>query len=247
MLLPWRRHAITGSVAVALVAGCGGGQTTQALSAEVGKPARQVLQDAAGALRSARTVHLDDQITSKSGAQTISLDVAARDRVRAVIPYDGAPLTVTLIGGRSYFSGRRYWEKTASPGVAELIGDRCVLVPSGAKVQSELIQALTRLADLQALATVLVPPGGQATKAAVTTVGGHRVIPVSVRSDAGREEVLVSAVGTPYPLQVTTTATDGSTSTIRFSQYDSDVSVVEPKDCIDTSRLSVPSGATPSP
>jgi hypothetical protein len=250
------RTRIGGALAAValLLAACGGG-------GEAGKSPSQILDDAANALQSAKSVHIDATSTGgSSGTFHITVDLVSGGGARGSVTSEGVVAKFVVAGGKFYIQGRDFFAKFAGPQAATVIGDRWVLIPSNAGVSS--FESFT---DTKTLADCLRADHGTLSSGGTATVAGQGTVVLVDKGDrpgTAPGKLYVASSGTAYPLELQVTgatssgtppggaqcagttggsATGGSSSggagTLFFSQYDASVSVTPPANPLDLSSL----------
>lgn len=248
------RTRMGGALAAAalLLAACGGG-------GEADKSPDQILGDAANALQSARSVHIDaDSTGGSNGTFHITVDIVSGGGARGSVNSSGVAAQFVVTGGKFYIQGRDFFAKFAGPQAATLIGDRWVLLPSNAGVSD--FESFT---DTTTLATCLRADHGSLSSGGTATVAGQGAVVIVDKGDkpgTAPGKLYVATSGTPYPLELQITgatqsgtppggskcagtsgsATGGSSSGGKATlllAYGASVSVTPPPNPLDLSSL----------
>jgi hypothetical protein len=245
---------------VAVLAGCGSGSSHHAASTaaispgaggEAGKPAGQILTDAAAALRNAHGYVMQGQLTQSGHAQQVRV-VAGRSSLELTLKGGSGALSVIVLPTGAYI-------KVNQAFLASHTGDHGILANRWIQIPATSAQALaSQLGQFSpsVVARCLVEGHGTLSLAGRTTVTGH---PAVVIRDAGNVPggapgtLAVAASGTPYPLQVTETGNkraggrvdvcnDGRAENSRgqftFSQFGSAPPVTAPNNALSTGQQS---------
>ena len=238
---------------VLLLAGCGG-------TGEADKTADQILADAAAALSSAKSVHIDATQTSGSGPFHLVIDLSAGGMARGTVDAEGTSANVIVAGGKFYIQGQSFFAKFAGAQAAAAIGDRWVIIPSSAG-----ISGFESFTDLKTLGDCIAADHGTLSKGGTATVNGQAAVIVVDKGDkpgTAPGKLYVATSGTPRPLQVQITGetrsgtppggpkcadttgtsgagggTSGGAGTLTFTQYDESVSVTPPPNPLDLTSL----------
>ena len=250
---------MAGGVLVAglLMSACGG-------TGEAGKSADQILADAAAALRSAKSFHLDvsQSGTSSSsngglGNVTVAVDVVAGQGASAAIKAGSIAAKLVISGGKVYLQGKDFWSKFAGVQAANLIGDRWVILPSGSTGLSDLLM----FSDTAKLATCLQLDHGTLSKGGTTTVAGQDAVILVDKGDkpgTSPGKLYVATANPNYPLKSensgatkpgtppggtqctgSSQSSDGSggSSTISISEFNQTFTVKAPSGALDLQSL----------
>jgi len=236
------RRILGCALAALVLAACGG-------SDESGKPADQVLQDAAAALKAAKSFHLAvvvDSGTAGAGKLDISADVVAPNTVSGTIAQSGVTGHFVFAGGKVYLQGRDFLSALAGQQAAAQIGDHWVIAPASAAGSG-----VGQIADMQKFADCLVQNHGTLSKS-TGKVGGQDAVVLTDKADRPGTQpgrLSIAASGTPYPLQLEITgpttagtpanascaSSGGSTGTLTFSSYGASYSIAAPTGAVDLS------------
>jgi hypothetical protein len=194
------------------------------------RPAKEILAAAERAFRSARSVQV--KVTFKDGAGVVKANLTLTHKhgmVAGWFEQQGVRVTFVVAGARFYFRGRRFWEKQGNAELAELIGDRWVLVPGS------LVGKLTPFGSdftIDGLADELFRSTDtpRFIRKSMATVGR---LP-AVRLWAVDGSYYVAATGKPYPLLLDHGGDDLDTV---FSNYDRNVPIRAPQGALDLKKL----------
>jgi hypothetical protein len=194
------------------------------------RPAKEILAAAERAFRSARSVQVEVAFRDRGGVVKANLTLTHKhDMAAGWFEEQGARVTFVVAGGRFYFRGRRFWEQQGNAGLAELIGDRWVLVPGS--IAGELTPFGNDF-TIDGLADELFNPTDtpRFIRKSTATVGR---LP-AVRLWAVDGSYYVAATGKPYPLLLDHGGDDLDTA---FSNYDRNVAIRAPRGALDLKKL----------
>jgi hypothetical protein len=195
-----------------LAAGCGssgksGSGTTGSAAVssrsngEASKPAKQVVADAAAALRGARGYVMQGRIMQNGQTLRVGVVAPSARSLQLTVATGGASLELIAVAGGSYVRGNAtFWRAhLGSRGTA--IANRWIQVPASSA--QSFFSTLGHFAPAT-LSRCLAEDHGTLTVAGRTTIGGR---PAILIRDAGNApgsspgELAVAATGPPYPLQ----------------------------------------------
>jgi hypothetical protein len=245
------RRLLAGALALAsLIAACGSG------GGEADKQPDQVLQDAANALKSAKSFHLvavvnNDNATPGatpsplSGTLTISADVVSPSTVSGTLTQSGVTAHFIFANNKVYLQGKDFLGKLAGDQVASQIGDSWIAAPASAAGSG-----VGQIADMNKFADCLAQNHGTLSKS-TGNLNGQDVVVLTDKGDKpgtqpGKLSIISS--GTPYPIKLEMTgpvtpgtpansscSSSGSSSTgsLTFSDYGKSYSIAAPSNAID--------------
>jgi hypothetical protein len=232
---------------VVLLAGCGpdpsprpGGGTAPPATAVrstsppdngiAAKPVKEILAAAERAFRSTRSVQVKTTFRDRAGVMKANVTLTNEQGMAAGwLEQQGVRMTFVVAGGRFYIRGRRFIEQAGNAELAELIGNRWVLVPgsvAGELTPFENDLTIDGLADefFRSKDTPRFTRKGRATV-------GQRP---AVRLRAVDGSYYVAATGKPYPLLLDHAGDDLDTT---FSNYDRSIPIRAPRGALDLEKL----------
>lgn len=244
--------------------GSGGSGGSGASNSEADRSPAQILADAAAALRTAHSLHLDVDnfaLSGGSGAAHFGVDLASSGAASATLQTEGVTAHFLYVGGRFYAQGKGFWEKFAGPQAANLIGERWVVVPHNAGLAD-----FEQFLNISTLAKCFQLDHGTLSKGGTSSVDGQAAVVVVDKGDepgTSPGKFYVAASGTAYPLQVQTTGatrpgtppggtacggdassssptpgtSSSGTTTIVLSRFNQPVSIKAPSDALDLQSL----------
>jgi hypothetical protein len=211
--------------------GTGGTGTTKAASPPdngIGKakPA-DVIDRAYDALASASSVRIKGDMEDKGDKVKMDLRLTSNDEASGWIETEGSRLHIIRIRTQAWIKGRAFLEATGGKEMAELVGDRWVKYPGGAKGADELTDGM----DLKSLAKEFKPDdGGIWVKSGNATMHG---LP-AIRLRALDGSLFVARTGKPYPLRLDAI---GPGQVVDFTEYDRKVKLKAPAGALDLEKL----------
>ncbi|WP_306207191.1 hypothetical protein [Actinoplanes sp. RD1] len=179
--------------------------------AELGADA--ILAKAKTALRAAGSYRLKGDIVQDGQPMKLDFKVAGKD-LAGEMSFDRATVELLAVGGKQYMrADQAFWTMTTGDAkqgkaMAQLIGDRWVLVPEDEKDMAELFAP--------ANVDELLEPDGKVTKGAEKEVAGTPAIGL-VTGGSDRGTMYVATVGEPYPLRIE--AEKASDGAMTFSDF----------------------------
>jgi hypothetical protein len=231
-------------LALALVAaGCGGGSsnttttngTTNASSnGEASKPAVQVLADAVKAADSASSLHMSGNVSSGKNPVGIDLSIAKGNGATGSMTINGKKVDLVIVGSNGYMKGDgSFWTQfggAAGATIAQLLQGKWLKFP----VNNAQFHPIIAFSSAKALFDKLKSGADKHLQnSGVTTYKGQSV--VALDDGAKNGTLYVAATGTPYPVALVKTGSDGGT--ITFSAWNEPVSLTAPTNVLDFSKL----------
>ena len=196
------RTLVASSVAVVILAGCGGTEVsgkgapaspTPSASSASASPtpsdngvaalgAEQILSKAKAALKSAETVRIKG--TAGSGADRFDIDMRyTATSAQGTVAAAGQPIEMRRIGKTVYVKGsREFWTNRVQPAAVELLTGKWLKSP----VTGQRLGELAELTDLSKAADGILEPDGTVTKGGKKTVAGTPAIALVSRGTDGR-------------------------------------------------------------
>lgn len=205
-----------------VIAGCGGSSSNESK-----KTARQIVQDAADAVKDVKGVHMSGTFVDSGKRIEVRLDLGQASG-KGTLALGDAHADVARVGDVSYIrANSAFWKLFAGSAAAVLLHDRWL---SGSTTKPPL-NAFARFLSIDALLKEAFTGTASNTlkKLGTRTYKGQRVI--AIADPADHETLLVAATGRPYPVAAT------GRGTIDFSDWDTDVSVTAPKGATDITGL----------
>jgi hypothetical protein len=216
------RSLIVLALLAVFVAGCGGSSPNESK-----KTARQIVQDAVAAVKSAKGVHMSGTFVSSGKQIAVTLDLGQASG-QGTMALGDARADVARVGSVSYIrANSAFWKTFAGQGAAVLLHDRWL---SGSTSKPPL-NAFAQFLSIDALLKEAFTGTASHTlkKLGTRTYKGQKVIAISDPAD--HETLLIAASGKPYPLAAT------GRGTIDFSDWDKDVKATAPKGATDITGL----------
>jgi len=224
-----RIASLTGLVlAVAVLAGCGGGSSSNGVAS---KTPTQILAAAEAAAAQASAVHISGSIVSNGTPLTLDLSLVAGKGGTGHMSTNGVGFDIVRVGDKAYIRGSEaFWKKFGNAAAAKLFKDKW-LVGSATTGQ---FKALTPLTDLQGFFKGALGSHGTLKKGAETTVDGQKVIALTDTAKGGT--LYIATTGKPYPIELVSPG-NGKQGTVTFDQWNKTVTITAPKGAIDLSKL----------
>ncbi|MDY7087941.1 MAG: hypothetical protein SYR96_22900 [Actinomycetota bacterium] len=237
--------AIAALAAAALLAtGCAG-QKDDAGTADPAAPAApagngvealeaaQILEKAKAALTQAKSFHFKGSMKADEGKIGLDFKIAGED-VFGTMSLDGPKVQLLAVDGKKYIKpDAAFWKMSGGaeqgPVVAQLVGDRWVLVKAGDK-SFEGMFSTTDVSEL-------LEPEGTVTKGAVKDVDGK---PAITLTDGGADggTLYIATTGEPYPLKLEgPTPADGALTFTEFGETFADIKAPATADVVDLEKL----------
>jgi hypothetical protein len=212
-----------------LVAGCGGGTKTSTSPTSTPqtngleqRPAAEVQQAAASALKAVKSVHVAG--TGLSEGKPVRVDARLQGNAGAgTLQLEGAKLEITVIGNTTYLKADQQTWTTfgVPPAVAHRIAGRWV---KGGPKQVSNVTGFTLdsyAAELAKSESPLQP------KVQQSTLDGTKVVVLTAQDGS---KLYVANTGPPYPLRAEKKGTDAGR--IDFTEYGADFHITAPTDAI---------------
>lgn len=237
--------AIAALAAAALLAtGCAG-QKDDAKTPDAAKPAApagngvealepaQILEKAKAALTSAKSFHLKGSMKAEEGKIGLDFKIAGED-VLGTMSLDGPKVQLLAVDGKKYIKpDAAFWKMSGGeqgPAVAQLVGDRWVLV----KADDKSFAGMFSVTDVNEL----LEPEGTVTKGAVKDVDGKPAI--ALTDDGGADDgiLYIATTGEPYPLKLEgPTPADGALTFTEFGETFADIKAPATAEVVDLEKL----------
>ncbi len=230
-----------------------------------GKPAEEILAEAAKAMGKVRSYHVEGTQTDEDGPMKLKADVSADGRSRISFTLKSQRVELIVLDDESYMKADKGFWKTQGGGggeqLGELLADKWVRTPG--RDAGGLSEAVEQLLP-STLAYCFTKGTGTITKKGTGEVGGK---PVVILQDDGKTpggspgDLYVAQSGAPLPVRMVQTGRqtpgkpdprcgdDDSTTTksdIRLSNYDEPVKITAPRDALDLDEIAQGGGGTQS-
>jgi hypothetical protein len=224
-MLAAMRRWLVGVTLVVLVAGCGGGSSS---NGEAGKSAQQVVADARQAADSAKIVHVVGGGVDNS--RPLKLDLWIGDgKGKGHLEESGLAFDIVRIGDTVYLKAKSsFWKRFGGSAAAALLHDKWVKAPAS----TGDLASITPLTDKKQFFKSILEQHGNIENKGETTYKGQKVVEIRDTTQGG--SLYVAAEGTPYPVAVEGGKQQGDVS---FRDWNADEPVTAPKGAIDLSAL----------
>ncbi|HZD01986.1 MAG TPA: hypothetical protein VFA46_17875 [Actinomycetes bacterium] len=229
------RLAVVGALVVLALAGCGGGSKTSQTQTKApttnppatngleNKSAAQVEQDAAAALRAAKSVHVTGTGRSQGKPEQVDLRIQGNSSTGTIEMADAA-FEITTVGPDTYLKAdQRAWQAMGAPAsLQRLAGGRWVKLGAQQAGNVEGLSLDSLAAQLTKNDSPLQPGVEQAT------LDGNRVVALSQQNGS---KLYVANTGLAYPLRVEIKGRDAGR--LDFTEYGSDFHITAPSNAVD--------------
>jgi hypothetical protein len=156
------------------------------------------------------------------------MTLVANRGAKGSLSLDGASFEVVAIGHTVYISGSRsFWRRFAGP-AASLFAGKWLKAPMSGQFGS-----ISQLTNLSQLFGKLLSSHAVVTKAALTTVAGQRVVPLTDKTNGGTLYIAVN--GPAYPIEIYKPGANGGH--FYFSRFNRVVTLQAPAHAIDIAKL----------
>jgi len=228
-----------------VLSGCGGGGGTaqrpiQERTSELrrtgediaGRSPAEIFEAARVALGSAHSVRLRGHFDNGGTPMRLDLEVVKGGIVQGWIETTGIRYRLIAVDGHSWLRGKAAWKDLAGTEIADLVGDKWVLMPAetGGTTGFEEITNLATFAD-----EVFGPSSAtRFDKASSMAVVNGRP---AVRLDAVDGTWWVASTGKPYPLRLDTTSEEGTLQRLDLTDYDEPFRIHPPDGALDLEAM----------
>ena len=216
-------------VAATVLAGCGGGSSSNGVAA---KTPVEILAAAKTAATQASAVHIAGSIQEGTTPLTLDLHLVAAKGGKGHMSESGVGFDIVRVGDKAYIRGSEaFYKQFGGASAAQLLKGKWLV----GSATTGKFSALTPLTDLHAFFTGALGRHDKLTKGAETTVNGQKV--VALKDGANGGTLYVATTGTPYPVELVSPG-NGKQGKVTFDQWNSTVTITAPKGAIDLSKLS---------
>jgi hypothetical protein len=220
------RRLVIALVAVAGLAGCGGGERD---NGEAEKPPEQVVADAQNAATAAKSVHVAGAIRSSGTELSLDLELVQGPRAMGSMAQSKLRFEIIRVGDKAYIKGSdAFLRRFAGPAGAKLLHGKWL---EGSATHGNLA-ALDPLTDLAKLARGALGSHGKLRNAGETEYRGRKVVAIKDLTRGGT--LYVAATGTPYPVAIVGGTQRGE---IRFDKWNDSATVEAPAGAVDLQSI----------
>jgi hypothetical protein len=214
-------------LAVGLLAGCGGGSSSNDLA---GKSPEQILAAAKTAASGAASVHVRGSIINESKPISLDMELVAGKGAKGHIALEGLGIDVISVEHAFYLKGSEaFYRHIAGPAAAQLLQGKWLKAPTN----SGEFASFSQLTNLDDLINSTLANHGTITNTGTTTIAGQKAVALTDASKGGT--LYVAATGTPYPLQISKTGSDPGR--ITFDRWNQPVTLTPPANAINITQL----------
>lgn len=216
------------------LAGCGGGSSSSSSASSSNgisdKSPSDILAATKVASDAAHSVHVTGSIVSEGSPITLDMNLIAGKGGRGKLSEGGLAFELIQVGKTVYIKGTpAFYKHIGGNAAAQLLQGKWLKAPASDADFASLSQ-LTNLREL--VDQTLSSQGKSLTKAGTSTVAGQKVVGIT---DKGKGTLYVAATGTPYPVQIMKSGSEGGK--ISFDRWNGAVTLSAPANSIDVSQL----------
>lgn len=198
------------------------------------KSADEILSAATAAFAGAKSVHLKGTMVESGETTSLNLFLGAagaRGTVRAPIQ-KGKSVSISILSTKRnfYLKSPQMWRSVGGAQMADLIGDRWVLVP---KKNNADFKDFERMTDLKKFADEVFKTDGTVVKGKRSVIDG--VPAIGLRGADGT--LYIATTGTPYPLKIVPKKPVKPGEELAFLDYDAPLNVTPPANVLDLNKL----------
>jgi hypothetical protein len=220
------RRSIVGLTIVLVLAGCGGGSSS---NGEAKKSAQEVVTDAQQAAVNASSVHVTGHIVDNGTPLTLDLTLVKGQKGKGTLSEQGLTFELVRVGDTVYIKGSdAFLKKFAGAGAATLLHDKWL---KGSATSGQLA-ALAPLTDTAQLFKSALGNHGTLANKGETDYQGQKVVEIDDTTQGGK--LYVAATGDPFPIALRGSKQQGS---VDFSDWNGGATVEAPKGAIDLSSF----------
>ena len=205
-----------------LLAGCGGGTTTES---EASEPPSRILHDARSAVGSARSVHMAGHGFSQGQPARLDITLVRGPKATGEMELFGGSLDLIRVRDSVYMRGdRSFWRAFGRNRLKlAMLSGRWVQAPASVSAFDE-IASFTDISGLSSL----VRPHGKVVNEGTRTFRGQKVVALHDAAEGGT--LYLRATGSPYPVAIVGGKNDRET--IIFDRWNQRVVVRAPKNAL---------------
>ncbi len=222
------RGVLIAAVGIAgLVAGCGGGSSSNGVAS---KPAGQILQASENSIKTAKSVHVTGSLVSSGQSISLDLDLVSGKGGKGSMSASGLGFQLVTLGNTVYVKGSdAFWRHFGGNAAVTLFKGKWLKGPTTGNLAS-----FASLTNLTQLFDKILSSHGTLTRGTATTVDRQKVIAINDTSGQGGT-LYVATTGQPYPVQISKTGANGGH--ITFDHYNESVAITAPSGAIDISQF----------
>ncbi|HLI31998.1 MAG TPA: hypothetical protein VKU89_04560 [Solirubrobacteraceae bacterium] len=225
-----RRAALAGASlsAVLAIAGCGGsGNGENGIAKESPSAAVRAAQ---AAVAKASSVHVAGIAHSAGSTVSLDLHIASGRGATGTVSEQGLSFKLIEVGGKVYIYGSpAFYSHFGGSAAAKLFAGKWLQASASAPEFS----SLTSLTNLQALTGKLFEHASALRYGGLTSFEGQRALRLQETAHGG--EILLATHGSPYPLLVAKSGSEGGR--ITFTEWGRPVALKAPAGAINVSEL----------
>lgn len=215
------------ALATAVLAGCGGGSSTNGVES---KSPTGILEAAKKAAEGASSVHVAGSVENAGTLLTLDLTIQQGKGAKGTISEGPLSFELIKVGDSVYIKGSSaFYSHFAGGEAAKLLQGKWLQAPAS----SGEFQTLGGLTDMHALLSTVLGEKGTLAKGGTSTVAGHKVIAVKDTTKGG--VLYVATTGKPYPIQIAKNGSGGGK--VNFEDWDAAVSISAPRNAVNIEKL----------
>ncbi|GAB2604357.1 lipoprotein [Paractinoplanes abujensis] len=193
----------------------------------------QILEKAKAALAQSKSFHLKGSMKAEEGKIGLDFKVAGEE-VLGTMSLDGPRVKLLAVDGKKYIKpDAAFWKMTGGeqgPAVAQLIGDRWVLV----KASDKSFESMFTITDIGEL----LDADGPVTKGATKDIDGKPAIGLTDGGADSDGTLYVATTGEPLPLKLEgPTPADGALTFSEYGETFADIKAPAAADVVDLDKL----------
>ena len=240
---------LLGTLTVASLGACGGGDDSGKDNGIAAKSPRQVVSDVASSLARVRSFHLDGTMAVDGKRTKVVADVEQPNRFHLTLKQQASSVEMIVVGSAAFIKANAaFWEQQRS-GAGSVLAGKWIKAPQSTRE----LRDLTRDLSTEKLSRCLLEDHGTLGDGGKASVGGQSAVVVVDKGDrpgTAPGKLYVAATGEPLPLRVLTTGRerpggnrgdecsdpDSKSSPgdqLTFSRYNEDLDVKAPAQAID--------------
>jgi hypothetical protein len=199
------------------------------------KSADEILSAATAAFAKAKSVHVKGTFVDSGSTLSMSMflgTAGGHGQIRAPLQKGKHPVTISILStnGKLYLKSPQLWRQTGGASMANLIGDRWVLVP---KQNSADFKDFEQMTDIKKFADGILKTDNTVTKGKTTVIDGTPAIGLN-DSDA---TLYIATTGTPYPLKMVPNKPKKPGEELAFLDYNAPLNLQPPANAVNLSQL----------
>ena len=203
--------------------------TAPASNGIASKSANGIVAAALAAIDNAKSAHISGTVVSGGSAISLDLDLVSGKGGRGQMSEGGLSFQIEVVSNEVYINGSpAFWRHFGGEAAAELFQGKWLKAPASGQFAS-----LAQLNNLHELLGTVLSTHGALVTGPTSTVDGQSA--ASVHDTTKDATLYVAATGTPYPLEIVKSGSQGGRLT--FSRFNESVPLTPPPNAIDISQF----------